>query len=39
MEKVSSQMARVFFLPSQSTRMMATIVPGNSAKVVQIKDT
>jgi hypothetical protein len=39
MEKVSAHMARVFFLPSQSMRKMATTVPGNSANVVQIKET
>ena len=39
MEKVRAQMAIVFFLPIQSIRKMATTVPGNSANVVQIKET
>jgi hypothetical protein len=37
--KERAQMARVFFLPSQSMRKMATTVPGNSANVVQMSET
>ena len=36
---IKPKMASVFFLPIQSIRKNAKIVPGNSAKVVQINST